>query len=57
MMPQIMPSNVARRQLHRLAHEELGHARWSDCTKSVPITEPDAILDGLDFRSLTSYPS
>ena len=49
MMPQIMPSNVARRQLHRLAHKELGHARWPDCTKSVPITEPDAILAGLDI--------
>lgn len=39
----------ANLQLHRLAHEELDRAKWSDCTQNVPITEQSVFLANLDI--------
>lgn len=40
-------------QLHRLAHSsEATTERWMKCTKSIPITESDVLLSGLDISDL-----
>lgn len=40
-------------QLHRLAHSsEATTERWMKCTDSVPITESDVLLSGLDISDL-----
>lgn len=39
-------------QLHRLAHEEFGLDKWSNCTKEVPLTRPDVLLPSLDISDL-----
>ncbi|KAI1741603.1 hypothetical protein F4680DRAFT_415976 [Xylaria scruposa] len=38
-------------QLHRLAHEELGLQKWSNCTDDIPTTGPDVFLSGLNFTN------
>ncbi|KAK6083884.1 hypothetical protein SCUP515_01580 [Seiridium cupressi] len=38
-------------QLHRLAHEELGGEKWSNCTSEVPTTDLDVPLASLDITN------
>lgn len=40
-------------QLHRLAHSpEAATERWTKCTSSIPITESNVVLAGLDISNL-----
>ncbi|KAJ2985736.1 hypothetical protein NUW58_g5373 [Xylaria curta] len=39
-------------QLHRLAQEEAGYGKWSNCTEAVPITGLDEMLGNLDIEDL-----
>ncbi|KAI8623958.1 hypothetical protein F5Y19DRAFT_456340 [Xylariaceae sp. FL1651] len=39
-------------QLQRLAHEELSMAKWSNCTRPVPVTDTDAVLSSLDISDV-----
>ena len=39
-------------QLQRLAYEEAQLGTWSRCTDTIPVTEPDEILAGLDTTNL-----
>lgn len=38
-------------QLHRLAHEELGLAQWSNCLDEVPTTDANVFLASLDITT------
>ncbi|KAI1423179.1 hypothetical protein F5Y12DRAFT_786163 [Xylaria sp. FL1777] len=40
-------------QLHRLAHEENGLYKWSNCTHEVPVLEPNCLLASLDISDPT----
>ncbi|KAK8007731.1 hypothetical protein PG989_001721 [Apiospora arundinis] len=42
-------------QLHRLTQDELGYGKWSGCTDTVPVTQTEDLLTGLDITDL-AYP-